>query len=301
MLATVVFFLVCPPLVGAALAAIKPYPECTLRDKIPRESAPVLTNVTGFFSNRTVRHRTVLFTSTAEIGLILRDDVHELGEVVTAVAPGSQASDAGVLPGWIIKTVDPPPTNKSARLQDVVKNFVDARQADATLMMHFDVRAMYDCLHGDCAHSDRFPTDSADNCASCCYNAVGCEWWFLHKEDADTMCNLAKNVRGFVDVNGAVSGMHDCALEAVVVPSDSGWARIFLICGFVAVAAWISRERLVQEFPVLNHLQRLTPRAAETKRTEPGELQSLMTSALAAHKQRDTDIDEDCWDWGADA
>jgi len=128
---------------------------------------------------------------------------------------GSQAEAAGVQTGWIIKEVDGKPFSLKDRLADVVQDFAMAKKADSTLTVKFDVRTSMDCARGNCKNSDQFPTESKEDCAEACHRSEMCQWWYLHKEDADSVCSLTRDVLGYGSESGSVTGSRTCLPESV--------------------------------------------------------------------------------------
>merc|ERR1711896_43875 len=112
------------------------------------------------------------------------------GGVVSEVLEGSQAMNAGIHAGWIIKELDGKPFNRAESLPLVRQEFDAAKSEAPGLIVKFDVRSSRDCTNGDCQKSDKLPVHSEEDCAKVCSQIVACEWWSFGIEDGDKMCWL---------------------------------------------------------------------------------------------------------------
>jgi len=154
--------------------------------------------------------------------MALRDQPHDLGEMVDDVLPSSQAFEAGIRKGWIIVEINGKRFSKSERLQDIAKDFDSAKAKSATLEVKFDVRTFLDCTNADCKNSGQFPTNSLQRCAEACGQVIGCQWWAFGSNDDDTMCNLYSDTSGFVRSDSITSGPQTC-VPVPVMSNESGW------------------------------------------------------------------------------
>jgi len=171
--------------------AVKNFPECIVKDVALRSGKPVFTDVRPFLRQTDAhRYRSVIYSSAGQIGMVLHDDPHNLGELVKDVVPGSQAADAEVQRGWIITEIDGRKFSRVERLKDVAEDFAKAKNQGETLTVKYDIRAFLDCAAGDCTSSDRFPADDAETCADACAQTDACEWWSFGALDGDNMCKL---------------------------------------------------------------------------------------------------------------
>lgn len=202
------------------VAATK-YPNCIVHDTALRSGAPVFTDVRPFIRRVDAqRHRVITFGSAGQIGMLLHDDPHDLGELVKDVLPDSQAADAGVQKGWIITEIDGRAFSKNERLKDVADDFAKAKREGVTLTVKYDIRSFLDCAKGDCSNSDRFPVDDAEICADACVQTAGCDWWSHGTQDADSMCWLqSQNGSSLIKWQGLHSAPRTCAPEPVVSSS----------------------------------------------------------------------------------
>jgi hypothetical protein len=200
----------------------KQWPSCVLHDTILRSPQPVFADVRGFISHPdSVRHRIVTFTSEDKIGMALQEQPHDLGEIVKDVIPGSQSESAGVKKGWIITEIDGKPFSPQERLKDVAEDFASAKKEGATLTVKYDVRTYLDCTNGDCSHSDKFPTDSLENCADACAAVSACDWWSFGLQDGDNMCLLqSQGSSSLVASIGSSSASSTCTPHPAVSFED---------------------------------------------------------------------------------
>jgi hypothetical protein len=146
--------------------------------------------------------------------MALRDEPHDLGELVLDVVAGGQAEKAGVRKGWIIKEINGKLFSPTERLNDVAKDFDKARKSGKTLIIKYDVRTYFDCLNATCTKSDRFPTESVERCAEACSLVSECQWWAFGPNDADNMCLLEGKMKGFVESPRITMGAQACAPKA---------------------------------------------------------------------------------------
>jgi len=148
---------------------------------------------------------------------------------VSEVNAGSQAYQAGVRAGWIIKEVDGLPFQKNEDLPGVGHDFQAAKQKAPTIIVKFDVRTSVDCSNGECTHSDKFPAASESECAAACDEVPECKWWTYAVENEDPMCFMRRSDGGIKPAKNAVSGKRECA------PAKHGVLhKIFVMCLFAA-------------------------------------------------------------------
>ena len=74
------------------------WPSCLLSGLTFRAQNPIYVDVRRFINRPdNLRHRTVTYSSDEHVGMALRDQPHDLGELVLDVVPGGQAERAGVV------------------------------------------------------------------------------------------------------------------------------------------------------------------------------------------------------------
>jgi hypothetical protein len=191
------------------------WPSCLLHGMTFRAPRPIYVDVRRFISHPDkIRHRSVTYSSDEQVGMALRDQPHELGEMVLDVVKGSQAERAGVRSGWIIKEVDEKKFSPTERLKDVADDFGKARKSGATLRVTYDVRTYFDCLNATCTKSDRFPTESMELCAEACNLISECEWWAFGPLDSDNMCLMQGKSKGFIESDRITMGSKKCVPKA---------------------------------------------------------------------------------------
>jgi len=203
-------------LVCSALAAEEDvWPSCLLHGMNFRAANPIFVDVRRFISRPDkIRQRTVTYSSDEQVGMALRDQPHDLGEVVLDVVEGGQAEKAGVRKGWIIKEINGKKFSATERLRDVATDFDGARRKGQTLVVKYDVQTYFDCWKGTCTKSDRFPTDSLERCAEACGLVPECQWWAFGAQDADQMCLLQGKSQGFIANDKIIMGAKKCAPKA---------------------------------------------------------------------------------------
>jgi len=198
------------------------WPSCLLHDKAFRSPNPVFVDVRQFINHPdSVRHRTITFSADEQVGMALRDQPHDLGEVVLDVVSGGQAEKAGVRKGWIIREINGKPFSPTERLKDVASDFDKAKKAGSSLTVKYDVKTFFDCDNGTCSRSDRFPAESLERCAEACNLVVECMWWQFGVEDADATCLLNGKSQGFIASRGSTVGSRECAPKATWGQSSS--------------------------------------------------------------------------------
>merc|ERR1719502_992651 len=216
-----------------------------------REKNPIFVDVRQFITRPdNVQHRSVTYSSDEQVGMALRDQPHDLGELVLDVVPGSQAEKAGVRKGWIIKEVNGKPFSPKERLKDIAEDFGKARKSGSSLVVKYDIQTYFDCLNGSCTKSDRFPSDSLERCAEACSIVSECQWWAWGPQDGDNMCVMQGKSQGFIEGQRTVMGAKKCAPKASWGMSSS-WPKcvmknthIYSESGavFADVRAFISRS-----------------------------------------------------------
>merc|ERR1712216_831437 len=162
------------------------------------------------------RHKEVIFTSDGNIGMGLREQPHDLGEVGSDVIAGSQAQQAGVQEGWIIKEVNGKSFTKKESVVDVGTDFNVAKTQGPTLTVKFDVKSIKDCANGNCKNTDKFPIESQERCASACSQVALCQSWAFATEEEDATCWLRQDFPALRPEVASVVGSRDC------VPSSGG-------------------------------------------------------------------------------
>mmetsp|Transcript_3607 Transcript_3607/g.8496 ORF Transcript_3607/g.8496 Transcript_3607/m.8496 type:complete len:505 (+) Transcript_3607:94-1608(+) len=188
------------------------WPRCMMHEKALRSPNPIYADVRSYINHPdSVRHRVVTYSSDEQVGMALQAQPHDLGEVVLYAVPGGQAERAGVRKGWIIKEIDGRPFSPTERLHDIAMDFDKARKSGHTLTVKYDVRALLDCLNGNCTSSDRFPTESIEVCAEACQAIAECEWWTFGKQDSDNECVLSGRSVGFTTAKDTSTGDRTCA------------------------------------------------------------------------------------------
>lgn len=160
------------------------------------------------------------------------------GGVISEVLPESQAFNAGVRQGWIIKELDGKPFNKAESLP-LVRNDFDAAKSEApSLIVKFDVMSSRDCTNGDCTRSDKLPVDSDVACAQVCSHVPACQWWTVGIEDGDKMCWLRSSDKGLRAMPGFSSGRQSCQ------PAESLWFSTWWIVAILAIALYFRKDAL---------------------------------------------------------
>mmetsp|Transcript_10376 Transcript_10376/g.26422 ORF Transcript_10376/g.26422 Transcript_10376/m.26422 type:complete len:482 (-) Transcript_10376:116-1561(-) len=259
------------------------FPECTVLNGDLRAGEPLVTDVRSFIDHPDeVRHRVVDFTSSGYVGMVLREEPHDLGEVVSDVVPGSQAASAAVRPGWIITEVDGKPFRSGERLLDVVADFGKAKADSPTLTVKFDVRTSLDCKDADCTRSDKFPASSTAVCASACAATESCAWWSLGMEEEDSMCWLRTSGSRLKFQEGSVSGSRGCA-------PPQGWRWSLLGLAVIAGVAVYFRQPVYQR---LSRLTKVLSTKGGVKASEPSkvlELGKLMEWGLEDEDPEESD------------
>lgn len=191
------------------------WPSCLLHGMTFRVSNPVFVDVRRFINHPdNIRHRTVTYSSDEQVGMALRDQPHDLGELVLDVVPGGQAEKAGVRKGWIIKEINGKMFSPTERLKDVAVDFDKARKSGRSLIVKYDVRTYFDCANGACTKSDRFPTESLESCAEACSLTTECQWWAFGPQDNDNQCLLQGKSQGFITSEPMILGAAKCAPKA---------------------------------------------------------------------------------------
>jgi hypothetical protein len=146
--------------------------------------------------------------------MALRDQPHDLGELVLDVVPGGQAEKAGVRKGWIIKEINGKSFSPKERLKDVADDFGKARGSGSSLVVKYDIMTYFDCWNGTCTKSDRFPSESMARCAEACSLIAECQWWSYGPSDGDNTCLLQGKSQGFVQSYMTTMGAKKCAPKA---------------------------------------------------------------------------------------
>lgn len=191
------------------------WPNCLMHDKAFRTPNPIYVDVRRFINHPdSVRHRTITYSADEQVGMALRDQPHDLGEVVLDVVKGGQAEKAGVRKGWIIREINGKPFSPTERLKDVANDFDKAKKAGSSLTVKYDVKSYFDCDNGMCSRSDRFPAETIERCSEACNLVVECLWWQFGAQDADTMCLLHGKSQGFIYSAGSTIGSRECAPKA---------------------------------------------------------------------------------------
>lgn len=191
------------------------WPSCLLHSMTFRSPNPIFVDVRRFISHPDkIRHRTVTYSSDEQVGMALRDQPHDLGELVLDIVPGGQAEKAGVRKGWIIKEINGKMFSKTERLRDIANDFDKARKSGRTLVVKYDVRTYFDCWNATCTKSDRFPTESLERCAEACSLTSECQWWAFGPQDADNMCLMQGKSKGFIASDRITMGAQKCAPKA---------------------------------------------------------------------------------------
>lgn len=191
------------------------WPSCLLQGMTFRSPNPIYVDVRRFVRNADkARQRTVTYSSDEQVGMALRDQPHDQGELVLDVVPGGQAEKAGVRKGWIIKSINGKAFSATERLKDVADDFGKARNRGSALVVKYDVQTYFDCWNGTCTKSDRFPTESLERCAEACSLIPECQWWAYGPQDADNMCMLQGKSTGFVQSFMTSMGAKKCAPQA---------------------------------------------------------------------------------------
>lgn len=200
------------------------WPSCILPDYALRRPTPVFADVRPFISHTAERrHREVTYNSEGTIGMVLRDEPHDLGEVVDDILPNSQAADAGVQKGWIIVQVNGKPFSPTERLTDVGEDFKHAKEG-AVLKVKYDIRTFFDCAQRNCAHSDKFPADTPEQCAEACAQVPACQWWSFESEDGDAECAFQASTNGsFVPSRSVTTAPRACVPTPKTEGSAQGW------------------------------------------------------------------------------
>jgi len=187
------------------------WPSCITQGADLGYGKPLLVDVSSLIRHpEEKRHKELIFNSEGNIGMVLRDQPHDLEEVVGDVQAGSQAQEAGVQKGWIIKEVDGKPFKKNQTLKAVGEDFAFAKKQAPTLTVKFDVRTSLDCTNGDCKKSDKFPSATQDECSEACAHIETCASWSFANEAGDFMCWLRSDVPALRPREGAVAGTRAC-------------------------------------------------------------------------------------------
>lgn len=190
-----------------------------------RSPNPIYTDVRQFMSRPDqMRHRTVTYSSDEQVGMALRDQPHDLGELVLDVVPGGQAEKAGVKKGWIIKEINGKMFTPTERLKDIANDFGTARSKGSSLVVKYDIFTYFDCWEGTCTKSDRFPAESLERCAEACSVVPECQWWAFGPQDGDNMCLLQGKSKGFTSSEKSVMGAQKCVPKATW-GSSSTWPK----------------------------------------------------------------------------
>jgi len=201
------------------------WPSCLLSGMTFRAPNPIYADVRPFMRNPDrVRQRTVVYSSDEQVGMALRDQPHDLGELVLDVVPGGQAEKAGVRKGWIIKEINGKKFSPTERLRDIANDFGKARNTGSSLTVRYDVQTFFDCWNGTCTKSDRFPTESLDRCAEACAIIAECQWWAYGPQDNDNMCLMQGKSTGFIGSPRMALGAKKCAPKATWGLSSS-WPK----------------------------------------------------------------------------
>jgi len=217
------------------------WPGCALQDADLSHGTPVFADVRPFIEDEhldSVRHKDFLFTSEEVIGLALRDQPHDLGEMVSDVVPDSQAHKLGVQPGWIIKAVNDMPFTKSENVTDIHSDFEKAKLAFSTISVKFDVKTFADCTKGYCGYSDKFPAKSAEVCAAACAQVKECGAWSRASDEEDATCFLRRDWDSLRSEAGSTAGGRGCR------PPSSFITMIFALFGAVILMLVVCRLRV---------------------------------------------------------
>jgi len=191
------------------------WPSCLLNGMTFRTANPVYVDVRSFIKRPdNLRHRTVTYSSDEQVGMALRDQPHDLGELVLDIVPGGQADKAGVRKGWIIKSVNGKAFSPKERLKDIAEDFGKARKSGSALVVMYDIQTYFDCLNGACDKSDRFPCESVELCAEACSLTTECQWWFFGPQDADNTCLMHGKMQGFIGAPRMTMGGKKCVPKA---------------------------------------------------------------------------------------
>lgn len=191
------------------------WPSCLLQGMTFRTLNPIYADVRPYINHPDkVRHRTITYSSDEQVGMALRDQPHDLGELVLDVVPGGQAEKAGVRKGWIIKEINGKPFSSTERLNNIADDFGKARTSGSSLVVKYDVQTYFDCWNATCTKSDRFPTESMPRCAEACQVIPECQWWAYGPLDTDNMCQLQGKSTGFVQNFATVLGAKKCSPKA---------------------------------------------------------------------------------------
>eukprot|EP00929_Paragymnodinium_shiwhaense_P015121 TRINITY_DN123148_c0_g1_i1.p1 TRINITY_DN123148_c0_g1~~TRINITY_DN123148_c0_g1_i1.p1 ORF type:complete len:556 (-),score=124.58 TRINITY_DN123148_c0_g1_i1:133-1800(-) len=237
-----------------------------------------------------VRHKEVIFTSSGNIGMGLREQPHDLGEVVSDVLDGSQAMQAGVQIGWIIKEVNGKPFQKKETVVDVGTDFNVAKTQGPTLTVKFDVKESSDCANGNCKSTDKFPVETMESCASTCSQVLQCQSWSFATEEEDAMCWLREDFPSLRPEIGSTVGGRDCTA------SGSGrW--FFALCGALLVAFAVARHlqwTWVARVPTMAEVHQLVANPAALKeKVKAGGIGKGLSSMLELGPVRDSGRDDE--------
>eukprot|EP00927_Polykrikos_kofoidii_P082678 TRINITY_DN8271_c0_g1_i1.p1 TRINITY_DN8271_c0_g1~~TRINITY_DN8271_c0_g1_i1.p1 ORF type:complete len:551 (+),score=78.76 TRINITY_DN8271_c0_g1_i1:52-1704(+) len=220
-------FTVCASLWLQALATEEGWPGCVSDGQALLSPKPLFTDVRRFIRHpEHIRHRSITFKSEGDIGMALREKVHEKGELVDDVIKGSQAQFAGVQKGWIITAINGRRFVPNEGRLDLSADFATAKKKGLTLVVDFDVRTAVDCPDADCHKSDRFPASSASRCAIACELITECAWWSwdASQKNSPSVCRFLSEASGMAGLKGVSSAKRGCFPKPVFdVTASAGW------------------------------------------------------------------------------
>ena len=125
------------------------WPACVTADADLHLGTALFTVVFQFISRPDdTRHKEVIFTSDGNIGLGLREQPHDLGELVSDFIPGSQAANSDIRAGWIIRELGGKPFTKTETVIDVAADFSASKAKGATLLSCIIPPSLVNALRG---------------------------------------------------------------------------------------------------------------------------------------------------------